>query len=353
MSEQHLSPEAIEQLWRSLLYKEGTWVDWGQACQKLQKAGYPSQEIFERTGFQSSQQNLIVVAAQVYESLLKAGVDEGVLSYFRGPRSDILYELRILTQAQRADAAILAQEKGLDVDETKDIAKAIQAFYRLSQVPGDFTRHVGDAVAYQYWKQARQKKDLPERARLIAKGLKFAHSASAREAIERLLSDFTVAPPKTAPLLPLYRLEQENELARIIPLVGSLPMTKEDFLSVSPLPTAETFGAIAYQGQGKLVPLPGWQAILKALDPVAILAATHQMPSSLAGLSETVLVVVDRGVQDWDEQSYFLVEQEEGLGLAWFAEPPQLALLGQVIVVLRPKRILDENNIIQPWQMDD
>jgi hypothetical protein len=27
--------------------------------------------------------------------------------------------------------------------------------------------------------------------------------------------------------------------------------------------------------------------------------------------------------------------------------------LGQVILVLRPKSIFDENNLTQPWQMDD
>jgi hypothetical protein len=264
-----------------------------------------------------------------------------------------LYELRILTQEQRADAAILTQEKNLDVDETKDIAKAIQAFYRLSQVPVEFTRVVGDAVAYQYWKQAKQKKDLPERARLIAKGLKFAHSATARAAIERLLHDFTVTPLSSAPLLPLYRLETENELARIIPLVGTFPITKQDLESVDSLVTEEPFRMIAYAGEGKLIPLPGWPAILKAIDPVAILAETKELPSSLSGLSETVLVVVDRRVQNWDEQSYFLVEQGAGLEFLWFAQEPDVKLLAQVVLVLRPKKILDENNIIEPWQMDD
>jgi hypothetical protein len=49
-----------------------------------------------------------------------------------------------------------------------------------------------------------------------------------------------------------------------------------------------------------------------------------------------------------------LVDQEDGLEFVWFAEEPDnLELLAQVVLVLRPKRILDENNIIEPWQMDD
>ena len=49
--------------------KMGTWLDWGQACQSLQKANVSPQEIFENTGFEAIQQNQIVVAAQVFHSL--------------------------------------------------------------------------------------------------------------------------------------------------------------------------------------------------------------------------------------------------------------------------------------------
>ena len=51
-----------EELLRSLRQKEGTWVEWGKACQQLQKAGYNPQRIFEETGFEPIQQNQIIVA---------------------------------------------------------------------------------------------------------------------------------------------------------------------------------------------------------------------------------------------------------------------------------------------------
>ncbi|MFN9257903.1 RuBisCO accumulation factor 1, partial [Microcystis sp.] len=193
-TDDRISETEATELMRSLLHKEGNWVNWGQKCQKLQKAGYDSQLIFEQTGFQNAQQNLIIVAAQVFESLIKSGADEDLLSYYIGPRSDVLYELRILNQEQRLGAAKLAAEKRIEVAEAHDIAKAIQDFSRLSQIPSEFTRHPGDAIAYQCWKRGKQKRDLAERAKLIAKGLKFAHSDSARQAIESLLQDFTVTP---------------------------------------------------------------------------------------------------------------------------------------------------------------
>lgn len=154
----HLSKEAAQELMRSLLHKEGTWVDWGRACQQLQKSGYDTQTIFEATGLQTIQQNLVIIAAQVYDSLVKAAVSEDTLAYYQGPKSDILYELRILTQEQRASAAELAKEKKLEFDATKEVAKAIQEFSRFAQTPAGFTNDPGDAVAYQYWKRAKQKK---------------------------------------------------------------------------------------------------------------------------------------------------------------------------------------------------
>ncbi len=48
-------------------------------------------------------------------------------------------------------------------------------------------------VAYYFAKLARQQKDIQERSRLIAKGLKFVKSAAARSELEQLLTDFTVA----------------------------------------------------------------------------------------------------------------------------------------------------------------
>ncbi len=348
-----LSEEQAEELMRSLLHKEGTWVDWGKTCQQLQKAGYNSQTIFEKTGFQASQQNLIIVASQVYESLLDTDVSEELLSYYRGPKSDVLYELRILNQAQRSIVAQLAKDKNLDAIETKEVAKTFQTFALMPQLPPGFILHPGDAVAYQCWKQAKQKKDLQDRTRLIVKGLKYASSNTAREAIEKLLSDFTVTPEASAPLMHLYRVENQEEISCIVPLAGTLPLSKNEVLGVEKLDITSPFNQVNYHNTGSLVPLPSWQAVLKAVDPVAIICQSDRLPQSLTGKPEQVLVLIDRAMNEWDDQSYFLVEEGEELTFKWFAEIPSIPLLGQVIIVLRPKKIFDENNLLEPWQMDD
>ncbi|MEA5535768.1 RuBisCO accumulation factor 1 [Crocosphaera sp. XPORK-15E] len=348
-----LSEEEANQMLRSLLHKEGTWVDWGKTCHQLQQAGYNSQTLFEQTGFQASQQNLIIVAAQVYESLVISEVSEDLLSYYRGPKSDVLYELRILNQEQRAIVAQLAKDKGLDYLDTKEVAKTFQTFSRLPQLPPNFTLHPGDAIAYQCWKQGKQKKDLQDRTRLIAKGLKFAHSMTAREAIEKLLTDFTAIPQRSAPLMPLYRLEEQQEMSCIVPLVGTLPLSKNEVEGVRPLDKVGPFNSVSYSGKGSIVPLPGWQAVLKSVNPVAIFTPSDRLPQSIPGKPEEVLVLIDLAITDWDDNSYFLVEDEGELTFKWFSEQPSIPLLGQVVIVLRPKKIFDENNLLEAWQMDD
>jgi hypothetical protein len=352
-NEMQLSETEKQEIMRSLLEKQGSWVEWGQNCQKLQKAGLKPSEIFEQTGFQASQQNSIIVASQVYESLVLEKATKELLDYYRGPYSDVLYEFRILNQKQRLDAAKLAREKKLDADSAKIVAKAIKEFSFLAQTPSGFSFEAGDAVAYQYWKTARQKKSLSDRARLIAEGLKFANSSTAREEIEKLLTDFTVTPTYKAPLLPVYRLEAEDALPCILPLVGTFPLSKQELATVSPVAREDPFRVVESPKNTKLVPLPGWQAILKAKDPVAMFCQTAQLPKSIAGKSELVLVVIDRGIKTWDRNSYFLVEKEGNLEFNWFSEPPKWEILAQFILVLRPKKILDENNLTEPWQMDD
>ena len=215
-----LSQEKADELLRALRQKKGNWVDWGRTCEQLQKGGYSNSAIFEETGIEAVYQNLVIVAARVYDTLVEANVDEAVKTYYTGPHSDVLYEFRILDRDRRVAAAQLAQEKNLTADEAKELAKAIKSFSRLSRIPEGFSTQPGDAVAYQCWKLARSKKDLQDRSRLIAKGLKFAQSSTARERIEKLLSDFTIVPSKTAPLLPVYRLELEEELPRIVAIAG-------------------------------------------------------------------------------------------------------------------------------------
>lgn len=349
-----LPTEEIENLVRLLRQKQGNWVEWGQACAKLQKAGLNPQEIFEATGFEPIQQNQVIVGAQVYGSVEEnAEVSEAARAHYATRGSDILYELRLLAHNERAAAADLVFTQQLTADDAREVAKAIKEYSRLPDLPEGFSAHPGDALAYHYWRLIRQKNDLQERSRLIAKGLKFAHSQGARQQIERLLLDFSVVPQRPAPKLPFYRLESDDELARIVPVVGEMPISTADFKAVPLVEEIKPFGMVKFAGEQAWVPLPGWQIILKAEDPIVILCNSDHLPNMPNPAIEPVLLVVDRSDRQWDVNSYFIVDKSSQIELQWFETQPDAAILGKVIVVVRPKKILDEEYTKEVWQIDE
>ena len=348
------SPVDVDTLVTQLRRKQGNWVEWGQACQGLQKTGLSPQQIFEDTGFEPIHQNQVIVAAQVYGSLVAAAAPDSVQTHFQAKGSDVLYELRILSQRDRARAAELALNQGLDADTIKDVAKAIKEYSYCKEPPQNFTDTAGDAVAYHYWKLSRQQSDLQARSRLIAQGLRFATSNTARQQVEKLLIDFTVVKSRPAPTLPVYRLETDSELPYIIPVAGEWPLGTAELNAVPVVMPEEPFGIVKFQGVGAWAPIPGWQVILQAEDPVAMLAQVHQLPNvQNPNSTEPVLLIVDRAQRDWNADSYFLVDQEGTVGLEWFAEATPLKLLGRLLVVMRPKRILDENYTRELWQFEE
>lgn len=348
-----LSAEEIDALIFALRRKQGSWVEWGLACQQLQKAGRSPQDIFEATGFEPIQQNQVIVAAQVYEGLRQSDIETSVLEHFEERGSDILYEFRVLTQPERVAAARFADQHRFDSDEAHEITKALKDFSRLSKAPEAFTYHPGDAVAHQCWIQARQKSDLQERSRLIAKGLRYVHSDSARRELEKLLTDFSLVREQPAPRLPLYRLESEEELPRILPLVGKLPLPTDALKAVPLVEEEGSFRVVKFSGEGAWVPLPGWQVLLGAEDPVAVLSQGSHLPLPLEQAHQELLVVIDRAYRTWDNQTYFAVNCEGHVEIQWFAEAPAETLLGRVVLVVRPKRILDESLTKELWLTDE
>ncbi|MBD2437266.1 RuBisCO accumulation factor 1 [Nostoc sp. FACHB-110] len=342
-----------QELLRKLRQKQGNWVEWGVAIATLQKSGYNPQEIFEATGFEPIQQNQVVVGSQVFNSMEKAGVSEATRSHYSTRGSDVLYELRSLTQEERAATAELCFIHKLDLDGAREIAKAIKDYSWLRNLPEGFSAHVGDAVAYQAWKLARQNSDLAERSRLIAKGLRFAHTDSARKQLEQLLVDFTVVPKRPAPLLPFYRLDSEEELPRILPVVGKFPLTAQDLQAVPLITPIEPFQMVKFAGEQAWVPLPGWQVLLNAEDPVVILANSDRLPNQTQSTKQEVLIVVDRAQRQWDALSYFVVDQGGELGIQWLETESDISILAKLIVIVRPKRILDEEVTKEPWLIDE
>jgi len=355
-------PTDSEGLLRLLRHKEGTWVQWGIACQMLQKMGENSLAIFENTGFEPIQQNQIVVAAQVYASLQAGNAADIVLAHFEQKGSDILNELRVLNQSERVAMATFALEKNLDVLEAKDVVKAMKEAASVANLPEGFTRHPGDAVVLQILKATQGKIDPQERTRLIARGLRFAHSEKARAVIERLLTDMANPTKKKAPNLPNFRYDAEDSIPRILPVVGTLPLSVEKFTAVPQVQELAPFGIVSSSVESTWATLPGWFVVHEAEDGVIVSCNTdtlqsainQEVLSSVRDRAEDILILVDRSQRTWDENSYFAIAGKDGnLKFAWFDTPPTVEILGKVTLTLRPKRFFDEKASQDRWQFEE
>ena len=343
-----------EQLLILLRQKQENWISWGSACQQLQKTGLTAQAIFEATGFEPIQQNQIIVAMQVYNSIVSAGAGAAVLDRFQRTGSDILYELRILTQPERLLAAEFIVTRGLDSTAANEVAKAMKDFSRLGKLPEGFTRSAGDMTAYQYWKLAKQQTNLQERSRLVVRGLMFAETQSAREKVEQILTG--VASPAKAPVLPIHRLEAEEELPRLVPLAGSLTgsnrLNLETWQQTPSIATQGIFGVSQLPTTQEVVALPGWSTLRKAVDPVAVMTQSD-LSLGTTGKQETVLLVIDRAAQEWNQYSHFLFLEGEEILMGWFSTPPNKPILGQLILVLRPKYMIERAAEVDSWDLEE
>ncbi len=330
--------------------KEGTWVEWGQDCQQLQKNGYTQQQIFEASGFEPIHQNQLMVAAQVFASMAEVGVQPATTTHFTRIGSDSLYELRILSKKDRAAVADFLVDRSFNSEVAKEVAKAAKDYADLRQLPTGFTDHPGDAVAYQYWRYASQQHDLMEKTRLVARGLLFAHSNTARQQIEKLLGSLSQT-ERANPKLPLYRLESDEELPRFLPVAGKLPLKATD---VAAIPRATAVGAFSLVNTTwqRWVGLPGWQMVVSAIDPIVVFMTNQDLIKD-ADEDEELLMLVDRGVTEWNDFKYFMVDRSGELVIDYFATLPSEPIVGQLVLVLRPKRMLATGDQHDLWQIEE
>lgn len=348
-----LSESEVTAILQKLRRKEGNWLEWARACQQLQRSGLSPQDIFEATGFEPIHQNQIITANQVYQSIELGKANPQALGHFQNRASDCLYELRILNQQERVWGAELIVSRGLDADGAHEVAKALKNSGRIT-IPETFSETGGDRIAAYYWNLARQQSELAERSRLIAHGLSYAQSNPARKELETLLISGVVTAPKSAPRLPFYRLESEEEMPRIVPLVGQFPLSVQALRDIPQFTESGAFAILESDQAGAFVPIPGWQVIRQAQDPIAILANTTELPNSSDDISpEKVLVIVDREQRDWHSENYFMVDQAGQAVLNWSGSEIEAEILGQVILILRPKRILDEAATFETWLIDE
>ncbi|MFN3926905.1 MAG: RuBisCO accumulation factor 1 [Pseudanabaenaceae cyanobacterium] len=345
----------MSDLFELLRRRQGNWVQWAGAIQELQKQGESSLAIFEETGFTPSQQNQMITAVQVYVSLTPE-----VASKYMEKGSDLLYELRLLPKERRSPVAEFIHTRQLDATEVREIVKAVKFFDSLPNPPEGFTDHPGDAIAYQVYRSAKEVNDVPSKTRLIARGLQYAHSASARLAIEGLLGSFATSPQARPPRLPCYRFETEELLPRLFPVAGTIPLTIAQFQAIPPTEYLSPFG-IVHTNHPQWTAIPSYQVVKDCQDGVLVLTDNEtlgemlqqKIPSGFREQKEALLLLIDRAQTEWSPDHYLVIEQNGLLSILWSPASTPEPIYGRLLLILRQKKYFDETASQELWQIEE
>ena len=117
--------------------RRGLWHEYAACVTSLNRSGYTSAAIDESTGMTGVEQNTIVVATQVFNSLQASGLSEDRLRAFETMGgAEVLYETRTLSSLQRLQAAEYMIDQGLDPKFSREVAKAMKEYERRKRDEG-------------------------------------------------------------------------------------------------------------------------------------------------------------------------------------------------------------------------
>lgn len=281
----------------------------------------------------------------MYKSLQAQGFPAEQLRFFDVAGSGVLYELRVLAVNQRRSAAEYIVEKNLDVKEVRELAKAIKDHERKRGGEGrdHFSQAPGDALAFAYYRNAKEASSEEERESLLQEGLRAVVTEKGRKKLEELLVINKDAKKTITARLQVVRLQANETTPRAISVVGELSEISEADIEAAPVGRTDTlFPIFTTSGPGKWVAIPGWTAVCGAEAPVGVLEPEVKKLPGDAGAKSSggpALVVVDRASRDVSEEHYYLVERSGIQGLSFVQGADASAagqVLGRVIVAVRP-----------------
>lgn len=323
------------------------------------------------------------MAAQVRESLIESNIDADILSFFDISGAELLYEIRLLSTTQRADAARYLVLNGFDTKMTIELARAIKDMPRRKWEKGwnSFDDDLpGDCLAYMYYRLAHEHKSASSTElwrSALEKALNTLESETARKRVLDELEgtadeeekDVGVAEVE-AVKVPVVRM-QIGEVAEAT-AVAVLPVCAGEggAVEVEDAPwecgCVGDFGVVeAEKGWRRWVVLPGWEpvAILKRGGVAVAFKNATVLPwrANKWNRNEAILVVADRGMKEVvaDDGFYLVVgggngNAEEGLKVEKGLELKGSGVkecLGTVVIVVRPPREQYDDQIAdEDWE---
>ncbi|KAF3777554.1 Rubisco accumulation factor 2 [Nymphaea thermarum] len=360
---QFSSVESTDERLSTLRDRLGLWFEYAPLISTLARDGLSPPSIEEATGISGVEQNRLVVAAQVRLSLVSSGLPTELVAFFEssigGP--DILYELRLLSNRQRVDAARFVIDGNLDAKAARELARAIKDFPRRRSDRGwdAFSpSSPGDCLAFMYLRQSRENRgSAAERALELA-----AEAAETAKAKHRIMEEMKGGGDGEAEeedkqvRVPVVRM-RAGEAAEST-MVVVLPVCRDVVEEVEVVPECgsdETFGIVtATAGWRRWVVLPGWETVAAAVGDGGLVAVEFKDGKVLPWKAkktikeEGVLVVVDRRKKGVEEGSNLYLVAGEGGGVvvergSGLVEKGVVSSLGSVLLVVRPPKLDTED----------
>ncbi|CAB4285684.1 unnamed protein product [Prunus armeniaca] len=342
----------------------GLWYEFAPLIPSLLQEGFTPPTIEEATGISGVEQNRLVVAAQVRDSLVQSKTDPQILAEFDTGGSELLYEIRLLSVQQRAAAARYIIENKLDAKGSQDLARSMKDFPRRRGEKGwesfDYA-HPGDCLGFMYYRQAREHKNPSEpRTAALEQALKVAWTDKAKKII---LTDLEGAIDEKegregdvidAVRVPVVRLKfgevAESSKVVIFPVCRAEEKDKEVLEAPWECNSEGEFGVVvAEKGWQRWVVLPGWEPVV-GLGKGAVVVSfsdARVLPWKVNKWykEEPILVVADRSKKEVAADDGFYLAAVEGGGLGFkvvrgsaLKETGVKESLGTVVMIVRPPR---------------
>ncbi|CAK7341077.1 unnamed protein product [Dovyalis caffra] len=355
----------------------GLWYEYAPLIPYLFQEGFTPPSLEEATGISGVEQNRLVVGAKVRDSLIQSNIDPEIVASFDIGGAELLYEIRLLSAAQRTAAARFIVLKRMDAKGAQDLARAIKDFPRRrgekSWESFDYTLP-GDCLSFMYYRQSREHKNPSEpRTNALQLALEAAESEKAKSAIlnelegegegkERKEEELGVAVP-----VPVVRLKlgEVAEASRVVVLPVCRAEEGQRKILEAPWECSGKgeFGVVvAEKGWERWVVLPGWEPVV-GLDRGGVVVAfpdARALPwkANRWYKEESVLVVADRGRKEVKaDDGFYLVTLDSAGGEfkvergSALKERNAVESLGTVVLVVRPPREETDDQISdEDWE---
>lgn len=344
----------------------GLWFEYAPLITSLINEGFISTTLEEITGIPSLEQNRLVVAQQVRDSLVES-TDAETVAYFDPPGSpEILYEIRILNTPQRAAAAKFIIERGeYNGKKAEELARSMKDYPRRFGEKGwEYfdPNSPGDCLAFMYFRQAQEHKSAASPPELSRATLERALEVVETERGRNLILDdlegkedvgSSVSDGFDALKVPVVRLAYGEVAESSVVCVFPVCKPVADEVANAPYESGMNgdFGIVeAEKAWTRWVVLPGWAPVagLKSGGGVVVsfpkARGVFPWRAKRKDAEEQILVVVDRGVKEVDsDDGFYLVAGEKDTSLrvdrgAKLREIGALESLGTVVLVVRPPR---------------